>query len=92
MSKLYFHGGRKKRRRKEEEISFRGYLSPAQIELSLSWGWAKADQKRIMIIKENKVKNKSLLYKSVILFQDFYKRPPSGAMVVENGKIFIFRF
>ena len=40
MSKLYFHGGRERKK----IISFRGYLSPAQIELSLSWGWAEADQ------------------------------------------------
>ena len=25
-------------------ISFKGYLSPAQFELSFSWSWAKVDQ------------------------------------------------
>ena len=28
------------KKKKKKIRSFRGYLSPAQIELSLSWGWA----------------------------------------------------
>ena len=34
------------KKKKRRISSFRGYLSPTQIELSLSWSWAKADQSK----------------------------------------------
>ena len=45
MSKLYFHGGRKEEEKKKKDQQFKRLPKPSsnQDELSLSWGWAKAD-------------------------------------------------
>ena len=69
MSKLYFHGGRKKKKRIS---SFKGNLSPAQIELSLSWSWAKAEQTNIWLTSDRSINSSCSIVvqyeKSLVLY------------------------